>query len=192
MAVSRPGAELGSHLSGAVQLRPYQGSDAAGVVQFLSGVLERLYPTGGEWLNRKLRDPEGEGTICMLAETGSALLGLTIETVKDLGRRKLSTILVDEASRGLGVGTALIESCLDRWRHELLKEVYVTASLSVVGALALLLVPRGFQYRAIERERYGAGRDEVVLAWTPAGGEASADHGWVNDQLSRIRSLHTN
>jgi hypothetical protein len=83
------------------------------------------------------------------------------------------------------------ESCLDRWRRELLKEVYVTASLSVVGALALLLVPRGFQYRAIERERYGAGRDEVVLAWTPAGREASADHGWVNEQLSCIRSLHT-
>jgi ribosomal protein S18 acetylase RimI-like enzyme len=126
---------------------------------------------------------------CMLAVAGGTLLGLTIDTMKRLGRRKLSTIWVHEAARAKGIGTALIESCLTRWRYERLKEVCVTASLQVVGVLALLLVPKGFQYRTLERSRYGAGRDEVVLTWTPASHEASGDRGWVDDQLDQVRYL---
>jgi hypothetical protein len=159
------------------------------VTQLTSGVLERLYPTGGEWLNRKLHRSNRARMACMLAVVGGALLGLTIETIRGFRRRKLSTILVEDATRGMGVGTALIESCLERWRRELLKEVYVTASLQVVGVVALLLVPKGFQYRALERRRYGVGRDEVVLTWTPASHEAAKDRGWVNDQFAAIRCL---
>jgi hypothetical protein len=66
---------------------------------------------------------------------------------------------------------------------------YVTASLQVVGLVALLLVPKGFQYQALERRRYGTDRDEVVLTWTPASHEAAKDRGWVNDQLDAIRCL---
>ena len=172
-----------------VRLRRYQPTDLRQVTQLTSGVLERLYPTGGEWLNRKFHRSNRARMACMLAVAGGALLGLTIETIMGFRRRKLSTILVDDATRGVGVGTALLESCLERWRREFLKEVSVTVSLQVVGVVALLLVPKGFQYRALERCRYGAGRDEVILTWTPASHEASNDRGWVNDQLDVIRCL---
>jgi ribosomal protein S18 acetylase RimI-like enzyme len=174
---------------GALRLRPYEPADAGRVVQLVADVLERLYPTGGEWLERKQRSFEREGARCTLAEVGSTLLGLTIESVKGLGRCKLSTIWVNEPARGRGIGTALLDSCLVGWRRELLNEAYVTVSLQVVGVVALLLVPKGFQLRALERDRYGAGRDEVVLAWSRAGQVASADRGWVNEQLGQIRSL---
>ena len=173
-----------------LRLRSYQAVDAGRVVQLVADALERLYPTGGEWLDRKLRSLDGGGVRCTLAEVGCTLLGLTIETVKGLGRRKLSTIWVNEAVRGKGIGTALIDSCLANWRRELLKEAYVTASLQVVEAVALLLVPAGFQFRALELDRYGIGRDEVVLAWSSASREASADRGWVDDQLGGLRALH--
>jgi len=157
----------------------------------VADALERLYPTGGEWLDRKLRDHDiDRGSVrCTLAEVGSTLLGLTIETVKGLGRTKLSTIWVNESVRGRGIGTKLIDSCLANWRRELLKETYVTASLQVVEVVALLLVPAGFHFRALEPDRYGAGRDEVVLVWTPDGEERSTDRGWINDQLGEVRAL---
>jgi len=179
----------GRIVRGALRLRPCQASDAGGVAQLVGDALERLYPTGGEWLDSKLRNLDGKGVQCTLAEVGSTLLGVTIETVKGIGRRKLSTIWVNEAVRGKGIGTALIDSCLASWQRELLKEAYVTASLQVIEVVAFLLVPAGFQFRALEPDRYGADRDEVILAWTPAGKEASADRGWVDDQLDQIRSL---
>ena len=80
----------------ALRLRSYEAADAGRVVQMVADVLERLYPTGGEWLDR---------------------------------------------------------------------------------------------LRALEPDRYGAGRDEVVLAWTPDGEERSTDRGWINDQLGQVRAL---
>jgi ribosomal protein S18 acetylase RimI-like enzyme len=174
----------------AVRLRSYEAADARRVKQ-VAEVLERLYPTGGEWLDRKLRAHESDpsNVRCTLAEVGSTLLGLTIETVKGLGRTKLSTIWVNEAVRRRGIGTRLIDSCLANWRRELLRETYVTASIQVVEVVALLLVPAGFHLRALEPDRYGDGRDEVVLAWTPQGDKRTTDRGWITDQLRQIREL---
>ena len=154
-------------------------------------VIERLYPGGVEWLDRKLhtqaRDPTS--VRCTLAEAGSTLLGLTIETVKGMGLTKLSTIWVNDSVRGRGIGTKLIDACVANWMRERRSETYVTVSLQLVEVVARLLVPAGFFLRAVEPNRYGRGRDEVILTWTPESAARSADRGWIDDQLQSIHAL---
>lgn len=168
------------------QLRPYMATDADTVASLVGPTLEALYPNGEAWLNQKLDDIGTGNAICTLAEFGTKPVGLTIETLKGPGRRKLSTIWVHESMRGHGVGTQLARACLQDWRDSHLNEVRVTARLRVADSIARLLVPVGFAYRALEHNRYGTGQHELVLVWTPDSDKAAADLEWVKETLSEI------
>jgi ribosomal protein S18 acetylase RimI-like enzyme len=167
-------------------LRLYQSSDAGEVASLVGPTLDALYPQGRGWLDQKLEDVESGKAVCTLAELNSHLAGLTIETIKSPDRRKLSTIWVNESARGHGVGTQLAHACLHDWLENHVNDVRVTARLRVAGGIARLLVPVGFMYRALERDRYGTGQHELVLAWTPDSVRAASDLEWVKKTLSEI------
>jgi dCTP diphosphatase len=183
----KPGAGRTERLlEGRLRLRPYQTEDASHVVDLVAAALERLYPSAQDWLIRKLREVDLKLALCTIAELDDRVVGLSIETIKKPARRKLSTVWVDEPVRGLGIGSRLLAAHAAAWRSEGVQEVYATASVEVMNAVTPLLVPVGFQFRALELDRYGLGRHELVLEWTPHSAAASTDPGWIKDELVRI------
>jgi GNAT superfamily N-acetyltransferase len=149
----------------AISIRPYERNDKRAVVDLLE-VLPALYPGGGEWLNARL-DAAALGTArCSVAYLGGHAIGATIETPKNARRLKLSTIWVDPAVRGRGVGTALLSEATVRWAAEGRREVYVTSDLGVAPLLLSLIARFGFDPKAIEWSRYGPQRHEAIFSWT--------------------------
>jgi GNAT superfamily N-acetyltransferase len=148
-----------------VHLRPYEYEDKHAVVELLKA-LPGLYPGGDEWLDARLDAVAGGVARCTVAFLGSRAVGTTIESAKSARRLKLSTIWVDPALRGRGVGTTLLSAAASRWRDEGRDEVYVTSDLDVAPAVFGLVAHFGFEPTAIEWSRYGPRRHEAVFGWT--------------------------
>lgn len=93
---------------------------------------------------------------------------LAAETPKAENRLKLSTFWVKETVRRRGIGRILIEFLVRRWLEAELVEVYVTVRLGREEELLGLLAQYGFVAGDVVPDRYGPGKDEVVLKWTAA------------------------
>jgi GNAT superfamily N-acetyltransferase len=148
-----------------VQLRPYECEDKDAVVELLKA-LPDLYPGGDEWLDARLEAVVAGVARCTVAFIGSRAVGTTIESPKSARRLKLSTIWVDPALRGRGVGTTLLSAAASRWHDEGRDEVYVTSDLDVAPAVLGLVAHFGFEPTAIEWSRYGPRRHEAIFGWT--------------------------
>jgi GNAT superfamily N-acetyltransferase len=147
-------------------IRPYISSDQSAIFRLLS-VLPSLYPGGYNWLERRLGDVGLGKARCSLAITHWGPVGVTIETPKQDSRLKLSTFFVHPAFRGLNIGTHLLQQCYERWIRDELDQVHITADLKIAGTLSPLLARYGFRVKAIDLERYGPQRDEIILSWSP-------------------------
>lgn len=90
---------------------------------------------------------------------------MAVETWKPAGRVKLSTFYVAPDARRQGCGRALAEAVTARWSAEGRGNAFVTVAAEHAAALAGVLLPVGFTPLAVERDRYGTGRDEHVLVW---------------------------
>jgi GNAT superfamily N-acetyltransferase len=151
----------------AITFRPYSSADRNLTFRLLS-FLPSLYPRGNEWLDHRLYQVLEGKARCTLALFDSRLIGVTIETPKTPSRLKLSTIYVAPRFRKLGVGATLLERCKENWLRKDLGHVHVTADLGRTGMLFPLLTRVGFNFTALEVDRYGAGRHEVVFSWKPS------------------------
>lgn len=154
-------------------LRPFVEADRARVTDLLTD-LPGLYPSGGEWLQRRLTDATEQRATCTLAGWQGSIAGLTLETPKGKRRKKLSTLFVHPAYRNRGLGFQLLTNCLESWRRLELDEVIVTARVCNLTTLGPLLGRTGFLQIAIEKDRYGVGCDEAVLRWSAQAGERLA------------------
>lgn len=164
-------------------LRPYEDRDRAVVLRSLAATLEAAYPGGGEWLEARLTDVSNGLAACSVVRQRSHLLGLTIQTPKGTRRVKLSTIWVAPSVRHRGVGARLIDGCEQRWRALELDSVDVTVRSSAASSIGRLLLPRGFEVAALERDRYGVGRDEYVLSRKPSAAAAPVPREWIGTYL---------
>lgn len=148
-------------------LCPFTERDRCSVTELLT-LLPHLYPNGYFWLTRRLDDALSGRARCTLAKSRYGIVGVTIETPKGRNRTKLSTIYVRPSFRGLGVGTRLLEACLDRWVRSEVRSAYVTVEEGRSILLRPLLTGFGFRFQALERNRYGTDRNEVVFDWEPS------------------------
>lgn len=153
------------------RIRPLERADIASVQELLRD-LDNDYPGGLVWLEQRLHQVlEGRAT-CSLALVGRGLAGVTIQTPKR-GTTKLSTIYVAPTWRGRGVGSQLLDHvtghtvmdssspvCPPRLKAG--RELYVTVAHHKWTQLSPLLLSRGFTQTALERDRYGPGRHEVI------------------------------
>lgn len=149
-----------------IYLRSFTRYDRASVFSLLS-FLPTLYPKGSSWLDSRLDDVLTGRARCTLAVTPWEVAGVTIETPKGAKRLKLSTIYVNPRFRGLGVGASLLRHCKAKWEQEGLSGVHVTADTRRLDALLPLLTSHSFSVTAIDKERYGPNRDEMIFNWEP-------------------------
>jgi ribosomal protein S18 acetylase RimI-like enzyme len=147
-----------------IELRPFRASDRARIFKLLS-VLPSLYPDGAAWLDRRLNDVLARKARCTVAVAGPHIVGTTIESPKGHLRTKLSTIYVHPNYRRRNIGTRLLTQCRSDWFRESLDTVYVTLDLQCARELLPLFTLFGFKFEALELERYGAERHEMVLRW---------------------------
>lgn len=156
-----------STASGPVSLKSYEPSDRAQLVWLLS-ILPRIYPQGDVWLARKLDDVLKGKARCTLAVTGTGLvIGVTIETPKGRRVAKLSTLFVHESFRERGVGGLLLGAARDRWIENGIQRVHGTLDAGASSQVLPNLQKIGFVAESVEKDRYGDGRDEAVVVWTP-------------------------
>jgi ribosomal protein S18 acetylase RimI-like enzyme len=158
-------------------LRPLQQRDRGDVVRLVGPTLARLYPHGDRWLIERLEHAARGQARCTVAVALGHLIGLTIETPKEPGRIKLSTLWVAPESRRLGVGTSLLDTCRRQWLIDGLDRVDVTCAAVVARQLAPLLHRRGFRVERVARNRYGEGRHEVIFSWSPASDREAQSQG---------------
>jgi ribosomal protein S18 acetylase RimI-like enzyme len=156
---------ISTHSENTLTLVPYQARDRAGLTASLGTVLARLYPDGEDWLARRLSDVEDGSARCTVARYDGRPVAAAIETPKQGGRVKLSTLWIHPGWRGLGIGSALTDLVAARWRTEQISEADLTCDLSLRDAFERLLVPLGFALIRVIPDRYGVGRDEAVFSW---------------------------
>lgn len=147
--------------------RAYRHEDRDAVLQSLAQPLSQQYPGGASWLRSRLRDVDAGAARCHVHIDGDALVGVAIETPKGPQRLKLSTLWVAPDARERGFGSALARHCVAGWRREGIERVHITASEEALPGVAAILEPLGFRPAAVETDRYGPGRHETVLVWTP-------------------------
>lgn len=132
-------------------------------VTALLSVVPQLYPAGDAWLRRRLADILEGSAQCSVVKRGGRLVAAAILTPKGQEVVKLSTFFVAPEARNSGVGSRLLDALLADLDQANVKETYVTVAHHLAVPLMGLFVPRGFTPCAIEMDRYGEGRHEVVL-----------------------------
>lgn len=148
-------------------LRPYQDGEWLILMRQLAPVLARHYPRGGVWLGSRLDDVHAGRARATIAVAGTSHLGVVIETPKPEGQVKLSTVWVAPHARQQGIGRALLSGCVDRWLEAGIHRAWVTVCATAREPIGRLARPYGFRETTIARDRYGRGRHEWVLCWTP-------------------------
>jgi ribosomal protein S18 acetylase RimI-like enzyme len=147
-------------------IRPYQ-DDWLEIMRDLAPTLRVHYPHGDLWLSRRLDDVQVGRARAHLALLDDQLLGIAIETPKCEGRVKLSTLWVAPKIRQCGLGTALLDRCTSHWLIRGTPCAWITVGATARRELTALVSTHGFRETSVEPHRYGTGRHEWVLHWTP-------------------------
>lgn len=121
------------------------------------------YPGGDAWLDSRLADVLDGRAECWVAAAGDQVAGTVILTPKS-SALKLSTIFVAPLARGRGIGGRLMDETIAAACRHGCSEVYVTVAEHKVSLLEPLLTSRGFIRTAVEADRYGPGRTEVIYS----------------------------
>jgi GNAT superfamily N-acetyltransferase len=149
-------------------VRRLVASDIGYLMPQIGPLVSSLYPQGSERLLRRLEDGvDGYATVHVACGSSGRPIALAAEVGKGEGAVKLSTFWVSPFRRRQGVGTALLHSITDRWIQLGIERTYVTVRLARSADLELLFEPAGFSRLGTAWDRYGEGRHELVLGWTP-------------------------
>lgn len=150
-----------------IVVRAVSSPDEAQIFRTVGAVVDELYPDGREKLMAKLLTNMALGDHSFVVCEGDKIVAYAAEAPKADARVKLSTFWVHEGFRRRGIGRLLIEFLVVRWAQSGVASVHVTVRAGRDVALFSLLSQYGFTRVALVRDRYGRGRDEAVLAWTP-------------------------
>ena len=145
--------------------RSYIPGDRRSVVRLLAD-LDRKYPGGLSWLDKRLNDVDLGRAYADLLIVRSRIAAVSIVTPKGRRRSKLSTFFVCPAYRKHGLGTRLIKVLEYRWQSEDLEEVIVTVNRNDPDT-AGFFSNHHFSKMASAVVSYGEGRWDHVMRWTP-------------------------
>ncbi|MFF7645203.1 hypothetical protein [Streptomyces canus] len=150
-------------ISDVLCIRAYSVADEPHVRELLED-LPDLYPHGDKWLDRTFGEVGREKARLTVVEIGADIVAVSIEKPKSHGRMKLSTLYIHPDFRNMRVGTSFFRYLDNRWRSEKWKEVYMTVASQGAYELERLVKVFGFGCVAVQEDRYGQGRDEVVFS----------------------------
>jgi N-acetylglutamate synthase-like GNAT family acetyltransferase len=150
-------------ISDLLSIRAYSVTDEPQVRELLED-LPDLYPHGDKWLDRTFGEiGQGKARLTVV-EIGTDMVAVSIEKPKDHGRMKLSTLYIHPDFRNMRVGTSFFSYLNARWQSENWKEVYMTVASQGAYELERLVKVFRFACVAVQEDRYGLGRDEVVFS----------------------------
>ncbi len=151
-----------------MQIRSFEGDhDWLLVMSHLAPLLKEQYPGGDLWLSTRLDDAQRGDARAHLAVSADRLLAIAIESPKPQRQVKLSTLWVAPAARRQGLGRELVSRCTSRWLQSGSPRAWITVNSRARDQINTLVIPRGFRETSCQRDRYGPGRHEWVLHWTP-------------------------
>lgn len=131
-------------------------------VRELLDFLPVLYPEGHSWLAKALREVACGDADAFEIRSGDRLVGILLGKVKG-NRYKVRTLFVAPEYRGRGLGGDLLRRGIDAAYASGASFVYLTVADTMSDELAPLMRSEGFRQLALERNRYGIGRDELVF-----------------------------
>lgn len=114
----------------------------------LDNELSPLYPGFPQWLLKTLNSSE---TIFNVAYREGQAVGVAIWKPKSYGSAKLATLFVTQDYRRSGIGRNLILTCLEQWKLEGVRRVFVTTAKA---ELISFFERYGFCVEGIGREVY--------------------------------------
>lgn len=168
--VSRVPRLLRSTVGRNVRIRPLKFADLDILMPTVGVLVDSLYPRGAEKLLARLEDALNGYAVAHVAEVSDfGPVALASETLKGDSRVKLSTFWVHRRFRGLGIGSSLLDRRIEDWCLADRDHAIVTVREDRAAELERLFVPRGFSRIAVDLNRYGEGRSEVVLKWVNVG-----------------------
>lgn len=148
-------------------LEPLAREHLPAVLRSVGPVVDGLYPQGRRLFEARLGDVVEGRARCTVAVKRGSVVAVAVESPKGARRLKLSTLWVHPLYRRRGVGTALLGGVVADWLERDLERVHLTVCLNEYDGILGLLHNFGFHHLTVERNRYGDGRDEAVLIWTP-------------------------
>jgi len=130
-------------------------------------LVDSIYDGGAEKLLRRLEQARDGYAIAhvVVPDARGIPVALAAEAMKGPAVRKLSTFWVAPSSRRRGYGALLLDHRISDWANSGIEAAHVTVRQSRADQLEGLFLPRGFERELVELNRYGDGRDEVVLSW---------------------------
>lgn len=131
-------------------------------VRELLDFLPVLYPDGHSWLTKALREVACGDAEAIEIRNADRLVGILLGKLKG-NRYKVRTLFVAPDYRGRGLGRVLLQRGIDAARASSASFVYLTVADTMSEELAPLMKSEGFSQLALERNRYGIGRDELVF-----------------------------
>ena len=147
-------------------VRPIMQSDLKPLMATVGRVVGSLYPEGDKKLFDRLESAcQGLAVSHVVALHDRIPSALSSETSKGAAGIKLSTFWVDPRFRGLGIGSRLLDFRISDWIICGKEQSIVTVREERAVELERLFLPRGFMRIATVNDRYGDGRNEVVLRW---------------------------
>jgi N-acetylglutamate synthase-like GNAT family acetyltransferase len=146
-------------------VRDYTRPDRRSLIELLQ-IIPSLYPRGREWLENRLDEVELGRASCAIAFRNGAIGGALIDVSKGRRTRKISTLFVSDQYSGQGMGSNLFENYRMRWLKAGIEKFYVTVASERVNKIEPFLLTRNFELVAIEKNRYGPERDEMVYSAT--------------------------
>jgi ribosomal protein S18 acetylase RimI-like enzyme len=149
------------------ELRPLYRSDVKQAIRLLRPTLDQLYPKGALLFERRLGEVlVGKASSTVVCFNGR-VVGLATEVPKGDRRLKISTLWIHPQVRRRGLGFVLAGFLTQRWLRATVSSVHITVAYDRLPPLHGLLGIFGFRGIAIEKGRYGVGRDEAILRWKP-------------------------
>lgn len=149
--------------SDVLHIRAYAEADEPHVRDLLGG-LPDLYPHGDKWLDRTFGEIRQGKARLTVGEIGNDIVAVSIEKPKSRGRMKLSTLCIHPDFRNMRVGFSFFSDLDIRWRREGWREVYMTVASQGAYEVERLVKAFGFACIAVQEDRYGPGRDELVIS----------------------------
>ncbi|MEQ8966181.1 MAG: GNAT family N-acetyltransferase [Azospirillaceae bacterium] len=149
----------------ACRLRAPRSTDRHRLALLLAGVAPR-YPGFGDWFDRRFDDVLLGREYGVVALVGTDPVGLALQADKGAGRRKLSTLFVHPACRGRCIGRSLMRATIVGWHRDGIEAARVTVPADDAATIAFFRAS-GFAPTILLPDRYGPGRSEAVLTWTP-------------------------
>lgn len=148
-----------------IELRPALPADEANIVDLLQ-TLQTSYPGFSLWLKKKLQQVFNNEARSTLAFLNDELVGITIGSIKQGRKFKLSTLYVKEEAQSLHIGSMLLSILLSEVTNLNVDYIYFTTDATLDETVGKFFKEKGFVLVDTLPDKYKKDYTENVYSLT--------------------------